>query len=66
MSNYNSTPNPGDVVAPRRELNSEQGWEGNPDGIFNSEGPTKFPGDISPRTLWDLKHASILTNFHIG
>jgi len=29
-------------------------------------GPAQFPGNISPRMLWDLKRALVIKNSHIG
>jgi len=36
------------------------------DGVSKSKGPAPFPGNISPRMLWDLKRALIIKISHIG
>lgn len=45
------------------DLDSE---EENSDSVPEPKTPATFPGNISPRTLWDLKRALILKNSHVG
>lgn len=40
--------------------------EADSDGVPKSKGPAPFPGNISPRKLWDLKRALIIKTSHIG
>ena len=44
----------------------EQIKEEDPDDVPEPKGPAQFPGNISPRMLWNLKRALILKNSHIG
>ena len=44
----------------------EQIKEEDPDGVPEPKGPAQFPGNISPRMLWNLKRALVLKNSHIG
>ena len=46
------------------DLDSEE--EENSDSVPEPKTPATFPGNISPRTLWDLKRALILKNSHVG
>lgn len=54
------------------EINGDSEGEGgeeeeDSDGVpSKSKGPAPFPGNISPRKLWDLKRALIIKNSHIG
>ena len=45
---------------------SGEGEEDDSDGTPKSKGPTPFPGNISPRMLWDLKRALIVKTSHVG
>lgn len=49
-----------------RDPGEGEAEEDGSDGGSKSEGPAPFPGNISPRTLWDLKRALIVKISHIG
>lgn len=59
-----SKPSTGAVSQVHR--NSGEGEEDDSDGIPQSKGPAPFPGNISPRMLWDLKRALIVKTSHVG
>lgn len=44
----------------------EEGEEEDSDDTPKSNRPAPFPGNISPRMLWDLKRALIIKNSHVG
>ena len=58
---------PPTAAASRVDLDPEEGeGEEDPDDVPKPKGPAPFPGNISPRMLWDLKRALILKNSHVG
>lgn len=57
---------PPTAAASQVDLDPEQVDEETPDDIPEPKGPAPFPGNISPRMLWDLKRALVLKNSHIG
>jgi len=52
------------------QINGDSEGEGeeeeDSDGVPKSKGPAPFPGNISPRKLWDLKRALIIKTSHVG
>ena len=49
-----------------RDSGEGEAEEDGSDGGSKSKGPAPFPGNISPRTLWDLRRALIVKTSHIG
>ena len=45
---------------------SEEGEEEDSEDVPKPKGPAPFPGNISPRMLWDLKRALIVKTSHVG
>ena len=57
---------PSTEAASQVDRDSGEGDEDDSDGVPKSKGPAPFPGNISPRMLWDLKRALIVKTSHVG